>query len=148
MSATSLKRSEDFLEISEQFKLGALTTESSHPVTANLSETARRDIAAALDLLFDVDADVLRKYREFVQSGRAHAIAETALRDGVGAAGLNELAVFAQDVGIHVEQQVQSRGDVTPGGFAEISGDRVGRFGRQRAQFELLADLEKVLRTF
>src|SRR5882762_3477480 len=80
MSATSLKRSEDFLKISDQFKLGALTTESSHPVTANLSETARRDIAAALDLLFDVDADVLRKYREFVQPRRAHAIAETALR--------------------------------------------------------------------
>ena len=80
MSATSLKRSEDFLKISDQFKLGALTTESSHPVTANLSETARRDIAAALDLLFDVDADVVRKYAEFVQSGRARLIADTMLR--------------------------------------------------------------------
>src|SRR5690349_1134125 len=80
MSATSLKRSEDFLKISDQFKLGALVTESSHPVTAKLSETAKRDIAAALDLLFDVDGDVLRTYREFVQSGRARPIADTVLR--------------------------------------------------------------------
>ena len=80
MSATSLKRSEDFLKISDQFKLGALTTESSHPVTANLSETARRDIAAALGLLFDVDVDVVRKYQEFVQSGRARLIADNVLR--------------------------------------------------------------------
>src|SRR5947199_370422 len=85
MSATSLKRSEDFLKISEQFKLGALTTEGSHPVTADLSETARRDIPAALNLLFDVDADVIRTYQEFVASGRARSMAESvvnALRKG------------------------------------------------------------------
>ena len=80
MSATSSKRSEDFLKISDQFKLGALVTESSHPITAKLSDTAKQDIAAALDLLFDVDGDVLRKYREFVQSGRARPIADTVLR--------------------------------------------------------------------
>src|SRR5213594_3102364 len=70
MSAASQIRSEEFLKISHQFQLGALTTESSHPVTANLSETAKRDISAALGLLFDVDADVVRKYREFVESGQ------------------------------------------------------------------------------
>src|ERR1044072_4208367 len=52
MSAASDKRSEDFLKISGQFKLGALVTEASHPVTARLSEVAREDIAKALDLLF------------------------------------------------------------------------------------------------
>jgi N-acetylmuramic acid 6-phosphate etherase len=41
---------------------------------------AKQDIAAALKLLFDVDADVIRKYREFVQSGRAGQIKETVLR--------------------------------------------------------------------
>ena len=65
------KRSEEFLKISGQFKLGALVTESSHPVTANLSEVARQDIAAGLKLLFEVDGDVVRKFREFVESGRA-----------------------------------------------------------------------------
>ena len=85
MSATSQKRAEDFLKISEQFQLGALTTETSHPITANLSETAKHDVPAALRLLFDVDEDVVRKYREFVESGRAQSITGTlrrALKDG------------------------------------------------------------------
>jgi N-acetylmuramic acid 6-phosphate etherase len=80
MSDLSQKRAEDFLRISDQFKLGGLTSESSHPITANLSDTARNDISAALALLFEVDADVLRTYREFVQSGRAHTIKDTVVR--------------------------------------------------------------------
>src|SRR5438105_14196333 len=77
MSDSSQKRAEEFLKISDQFQLGALTTESSHPITTNLSDTAKRDIPAALGLLFDVDADVLRKYREFVESGRSPTTADT-----------------------------------------------------------------------
>lgn len=80
MSEQSLKRSEEFLRICDQFKLGALVTESSHPVTANLSEVAKKDIAAALGLLFEVDQDVLRRYRQFVDSGRAHEIQDAVLR--------------------------------------------------------------------
>src|SRR6185437_14520115 len=80
MSAASDKRSEEFLKISGQFKLGALVTESSHPVTTDLSEVAKEDIAKALDLLFEVDKDVIAKYREFVESGRAGQIKETVLR--------------------------------------------------------------------
>ncbi len=77
MSELSKQRSQDFLQISGQFKLGALVTESSHPVTANLSETAKQDIAAALELLFQVDEDVLKKFREFAASGRAESVAAT-----------------------------------------------------------------------
>ncbi len=80
MSKSSRKRAEEFLKISGQFKLGALVTEASHPVTANLSEVAKQDITTALKLLFDVDTDVIRKYREFVESGRAGEIKETVLR--------------------------------------------------------------------
>ncbi len=80
MSDTSNRRSDDFLRISDQFQLGVLTTESSHPVTANLSETAKRDVSAALGLLFEADGDVVRKYREFAESGRARGIADTVLR--------------------------------------------------------------------
>ncbi len=80
MSYSSQERSEDFLKISGQFKLGALITESSHPVTADLSEVARHDVAAALKLLFDVDEDVLKKFREFVASGRTVEIKETVVR--------------------------------------------------------------------
>jgi N-acetylmuramic acid 6-phosphate etherase len=80
VSEISKKRSGEFLKISGQFKLGALVTESSHPVTADLSEVAKRDIAAALKLLFDVDDDVVKRFREFVESGRAGEIKETILR--------------------------------------------------------------------
>ena len=79
MSQTSDQRSVEFLKIADQFKLGALTTESSHPVTAELSEVARKDIAAGLKLLLDVDDDVVRKYREFAESGRARKIADAVL---------------------------------------------------------------------
>src|SRR6266481_2783423 len=79
MSDISNKRAEEFLRISDQFQLGVLTTESSHPVTANLSQTAGQDIAAALGLLFEVDLDVVRKYREFVESDRARSIQATIL---------------------------------------------------------------------
>ena len=80
MSETSKKRSDDFLRISEQFQLGALTTESSHPATANLSDTAKHDISAGLAQLFQADHDVLTKYAEFVKSGHATTIKETVLR--------------------------------------------------------------------
>ena len=80
MSESAKKRSEEFLKISDQFQLGVLTTESSHPITENLSDTARRDTSAGLAMLFDVDADVLRKYREFVESGRAQSIQQAVLQ--------------------------------------------------------------------
>ena len=75
MSETSQARSDEFLRIADQFMLGALVTEGSHPVTADLSDTAARDTAAGLHLLFDVDDDVVRAYRTFVASGRAAGIA-------------------------------------------------------------------------
>jgi N-acetylmuramic acid 6-phosphate etherase len=79
VSESSKKRSEEFLKICGQFKLGVLVTESSHPVTANLSEVAKQDTAAALKLLFDVDNDVMKKFREFVESGRSGEIKKTIL---------------------------------------------------------------------
>jgi N-acetylmuramic acid 6-phosphate etherase len=77
MSQLSQKRSEDFLKISEQFQLGGLTTESSHSVTTKLSEVAKRDIAAALALLFQADEDVMKTYRSFIQSGRVESIKDS-----------------------------------------------------------------------
>jgi N-acetylmuramic acid 6-phosphate etherase len=68
MSNTARMRSDEFLKIADQFKLGVLVTESSHPITANLSEVAKRSTAEALDLLFQVDEDVVRKYREWASS--------------------------------------------------------------------------------
>src|SRR3984957_13654003 len=79
MSEASQKRSEEFLKISGQFKLGSLVTESSHPVTANLSDVAKKDTAAALGLLFEADGDVIKTFRDFVQSGKAEKIKEAVL---------------------------------------------------------------------
>lgn len=85
MSHASDQRSEEFLRISPQFRLGDLVTEASHPATAELSDVAARDIAGALDRLFEVDEDVVVKYREFAESGRAGEITKVlrhSLRNG------------------------------------------------------------------
>lgn len=86
MSETSLKRSKEFLEVADQFKLGVLVTEASHPVTAELSQTARQSIADALRLLFEVDKDVIDKYREWSASDSPKRVADT-IRDAVSAGG-------------------------------------------------------------
>ncbi|HEY3269013.1 MAG TPA: hypothetical protein VGM37_19040 [Armatimonadota bacterium] len=86
MSSTSRERAEAFLKIAPQFQLGSLTTEKSHPATAQLSQTADRDVPAALRLLFDADADVLATYRAFAESGRAPGIAQSVV-DAVKAGG-------------------------------------------------------------
>lgn len=86
MSHTSDQRAAEFLRVAPQFKLGDLVTESVHPVTANLSDTAANDIPQALRLLFDVDLDVLATYREMVESGRFAGIA-AALRDALKSGG-------------------------------------------------------------
>ena len=86
MSEASKRRSGEFLQISGQFQLGRLVTESSHPVTADLSSVAKTDVAAALKLLFTADQDVLVKFREIVASGRietiAQAVAESVKKGG------------------------------------------------------------------
>lgn len=126
MSRTSDQRSADFLKIADQFKLGVLTTESSHPVTANLSEVTKRDIAAGLKLLFDVDDDVVRKYHEFVKSDRARQIAATvvaALRNGgnlyfTGCGSTGRLSIQLASIWRDFWQQQKS---LTPS-----DGERVG----------------------
>src|ERR1017187_9662675 len=120
MTKTWLQRSDEFLKISGQFKLGSLVTEASHPVTASLSDVARQDIAGALKLLFEVDADVLRKFREFVESGRAVKIKETLLRalesDGriffTGCGSTGRLSILLDSIWRdYWQQQRSSRGN-------------------------------------
>lgn len=86
MSETSKKRSKDFLKIADQFKLGVLVTESSHPVTAELSQTAKRSTSDALRLLFEVDCDVVNKYREWSSTDAPRRIANT-VRDAICSGG-------------------------------------------------------------
>jgi N-acetylmuramic acid 6-phosphate etherase len=79
VSDTARQRSEAFLKIADQFRLGALVTEAAHPATLRLSEAAQENPADALRMLFAADADVIRKFREFAGSGRAEEIAAIVL---------------------------------------------------------------------
>lgn len=54
-----LQKSQAFLEIAPQFKLGHLVTESFHPKTTYLSNVVKTDVAKALKLLEEVDHDAL-----------------------------------------------------------------------------------------
>jgi len=76
---TPAQKADKFLSESQQFRLGSLLTESFHPGSRELSQTAARDIPAALAMLFDVDCDVLDRFRSFVGEGRAASIRDTVL---------------------------------------------------------------------
>ena len=60
-------KADEFLKISEQFRLGNLVTESSHPVTANLSDIAAKSTELGLSTLFDVDKDVVEEQRKMTE---------------------------------------------------------------------------------
>lgn len=79
MSEASQQRAREFLQIAPQFQLGALVTESFHPITANLSDVAAQSTAEGLRALLRVDDDVLEVFRAFVASGRARTLAAEAL---------------------------------------------------------------------
>jgi N-acetylmuramic acid 6-phosphate etherase len=54
----AIKRAEEFLSRERAFRLGELLTESSHPKTRALSQTAKDDLPAAIRLLQSVDDDI------------------------------------------------------------------------------------------
>src|SRR5580698_6186997 len=118
MSLSSQKRSDDFLKISGQFKLGALVTESSHPVTAHLSGVAGSDIATALKLLFEADGDVVQTFRDFVKSGRAAGIQKAvveSLKNGgrlffTGCGSTGRLSILLDSIWRDFWQQLRAGG--------------------------------------
>jgi len=54
----AIKRAEEFLSRERAFRLGELLTESSHPKTITLSQTAEDDLPAAIRLLQSVDDEI------------------------------------------------------------------------------------------
>jgi N-acetylmuramic acid 6-phosphate etherase len=130
MSVSSKHRSEEFLKISSQFKLGALVTESSHAVTANLSEVAKQDIAAALKLLFQADGDVVKTFRDFVASGRAGEISATvtrALKNGgriffTGCGSTGRLSILLDSIWRDYWQQAKSGKSFEDRTFSVMAG--------------------------
>lgn len=86
MENTAHEQAGKFLTEATQFRLGCLLTESAHPVTRNLSDTAQESTSEALSLLFDVDADVLAKYREWISTDAPRRISAE-VRDALLAGG-------------------------------------------------------------
>jgi len=129
VSAYSKKRSDEFLKVAGQYKLGALVTESTHPVTANLSDAARQDTAAGLKLLFDVDGDVIRKFHEFVETSQMEKIADAildAIRQGgriffTGCGATGRLSILLDSVWRDFWQQ-QGNPDLEDRTFSVMSG--------------------------
>ena len=54
----AIERAQEFLSRERAFRLGQLLTESSHPKTKVLSQTAKDDLPAAISLLQSVDDDI------------------------------------------------------------------------------------------
>jgi len=91
------KRAEEFLNREGAFRLGELLTESSHPKTRTLSQTAAVDLPAAIRLLQSVDDDILAamekvlrqdSYRQLIEAfGEALSMGKRIYFTGCGATG-------------------------------------------------------------
>lgn len=126
VSDTAAEKARKFLDIADQFRLGKLTTESSHPRTKGLSDAAKENTAAGLELLFDVDRDVVAKYRHWSQSGDAQrigrAVTEKLLKGGkiffTGCGATGRLSIQLAAIWRDYWQQRQQAGDL-PASVAE-----------------------------
>jgi len=63
----AIKRAEEFLSRERAFRLGELLTESSHPKTKTLSQTAEDDLSAAIRLLQSVDDEIPPAMKKVLQ---------------------------------------------------------------------------------
>ncbi len=81
----AIKRAEEFLSLERAFRLGELLTESSHPKTKTLSQTAEDDLPAAIRLLQSVDDDIPPAMNKVLQQDSFRELIEAfakALSDG------------------------------------------------------------------
>ena len=83
---TAAEQAERFVAEAGQFRLGNLLTESPHPHTKDLSYVAEASISDALRLFFDVDKDVVAKYRDWIHTDAPERI-KTEVRDALLAGG-------------------------------------------------------------
>ena len=83
---TAAEQAERFVAEAGQFRLGNLLTESPHPHTKDLSYVAEESISDALRLFFDVDKDVVAKYRDWIHTDAPERIARE-VRDALLAGG-------------------------------------------------------------
>jgi N-acetylmuramic acid 6-phosphate etherase len=73
------ERAAEFLKVANQFKLGDLATEASHPKTKGLAQWAQNDLSRAVGALHEVDVDALNKMRGYLPEiiGLHQAVKET-----------------------------------------------------------------------
>jgi len=70
----AIKRAEEFLSREQAFRLGELLTESSHPKTKALSQTAKEELPAAIKLLQSVDDDIPPVMEKVIQQDSFHEL--------------------------------------------------------------------------
>ena len=72
----AIKRAEEFLSRERAFRLGELLTESSHPKTKTLSQTAEDDLPAAIRLLQLVDDDIPPAMKKALHQDSFHELVD------------------------------------------------------------------------
>ncbi len=72
----AIKRAREFLSRERAFRLGELLTESSHPKTKTLSQTAEDDIPAAIKLLQSVDDEIPPAMKKVLQQDSFRELTE------------------------------------------------------------------------
>ncbi len=114
---TIQEKTQEFLTIAPQFKLGKLVTESQHPKTLELSHLAQHDLPQAVQILKDIDLDMLS-----VLSQKLDAIYEMAqavkacfeqggrvFLDGCGSTGRLSLTLETLWRELHPEAELHNR---------------------------------------
>lgn len=86
VSSHASAAAQDFLTVSGDFSLGELVTESTHPRSTRLSDTAKSSAAGGLAMLFDVDRDVVATYDGWSRSPQPARLARAAV-DSLRAGG-------------------------------------------------------------
>jgi len=76
----AIKRAEEFLSLERAFRLGELFTESSHPKTKTLSQTAEDDLSAAIKLLQSVDDEIPPAMKKVLQQDSFRELTEAFLK--------------------------------------------------------------------
>ncbi|MFZ2147096.1 MAG: hypothetical protein WAV28_07740 [Sedimentisphaerales bacterium] len=74
--SNAIKRAEEFLSRERAFRLGELLTESSHPKTKTLSQTAEVDIPAAIRMLQSVDDEIPPAMKKVLQQDSFRELVE------------------------------------------------------------------------
>ena len=64
----AIEKANQFLREEKAFRLGTLLTESAHPLTQRLSQTAQHDLAEGIRILQSVDQDILCVAKEVLKS--------------------------------------------------------------------------------